>query len=139
MLQNILLYSVFQNIIFYCVFQNIIFYSMFQNILLYCVFQNIIFYSVFQNIIFYSMFQNILLYIYFSQEYSVVENILFNAGTASSKLCLWPITDTECQVWAHILRSTFWNFSCDECISFLNLKKNCVRSFIFSKNPVPFS
>ena len=27
--------------------------------------------------------------------------------TASSKPSLWPITDTECQVWAQILRSTF--------------------------------
>ena len=30
-----------------------------------------------------------------------------NKGTASSKPCLWPKTDTECQVWAQILRSTF--------------------------------
>ena len=31
-----------------------------------------------------------------------------NTGTARSKHCLWPITDTECQVWAQTLRSTFW-------------------------------
>ena len=34
-----------------------------------------------------------------------------NKGTKeqlhSSKPCLWPKTDTECQVWAQILRPTF--------------------------------
>ena len=30
-----------------------------------------------------------------------------NAGTSSSKPCLWPITDIECQVMAQMLRSTF--------------------------------
>ena len=30
-----------------------------------------------------------------------------NEGTASSKPCLWPKADTECQVWAQIFRSTF--------------------------------
>ena len=32
---------------------------------------------------------------------------LYNSGTASSNPCLWPITDTESPVWAHMLRSTF--------------------------------
>ena len=34
-----------------------------------------------------------------------------NKGTASSKPCLWPKTDTECQVWAQILRSTFFKLA----------------------------
>ena len=30
-----------------------------------------------------------------------------SSGTARYKPCLWPITDTECQVWAQMSRSTF--------------------------------
>ena len=30
-------------------------------------------------------------------------NQYINTGKASSKPCLWPITDTECQVWAQML------------------------------------
>ena len=34
-------------------------------------------------------------------------------GTASLKPCLWPKTETECQVWAQMLRSIFLIY--DEC------------------------
>ena len=32
------------------------------------------------------------------------------AGIASSKFCLWSITDTECQVWVQMLISTCLDF-----------------------------
>ena len=32
-----------------------------------------------------------------------IDPIAVITGTASSKPCLWPITDTECQIWAQIL------------------------------------
>ena len=81
-----------------------------------------------------------------------------NTGAASSKSYLWPITDTECQVWTQILRSTFlklipWRLqmSIEKTIpnTFLIMtvstsiiiylfSKNCWRSFIFNKNPYHF-
>ena len=31
-----------------------------------------------------------------------------NTGTASSKPCLWPKTDTECQVWAQNFKNNIF-------------------------------
>ena len=97
-------------------------------------------------------------YVQVSVSLSKIGSVGYNTGAASSKSYLWPITDTECQVWTQILRSTFlklipWRLqmSIEKTIpnTFLIMtvstsiiiylfSKNCWRSFIFNKNPYHF-